>query len=869
MMSFFEEPMSVEPGRTLLHFRVAEKIGEGGMGVVWKAIDTSLDREVAIKILPEAVAGDQERLLRFEREARLLASLSHPNIAAVYGLHSEDDTRFLSMELVRGEDLSARLARGALPIDETVTICRQIAEALEAAHEHGVVHRDLKPANVIVGPGGEAKVLDFGLAKTMEAAVSSGDPSASPTLTTAATIGGMILGTAAYMSPEQARGHAVDRRADIWAFGCVLFECLTGRRCFTGDTVSDTLAAVLRADVEWDALPAACPPGLERLLSRCLDRDPRQRLRDIGEARIALEGPLGETAPAAVTTASRRPGWIGVGAALALALVSAVAAWSLKPDADTPLRKYATAIPAGSADWSTVGPQISPDGRRLAFIRDGAVHLRDLDSLETHRVEGSEGVTTVFWSPDSSSVAFTTGLRLWRVAADQTKPVMITQFTGRVSPAGGGAWLDDGTILMSTGGSGILSVPSTGGDAEPFLDQVEGENDFHNPVALPDGHSIVFLVHTATGVDVIAVHDGQERRTLLEVEGQLISDPTYSPSGHLLYQTTRGNAGIWAVPFSLSRLEVTGEPFLVAPGAGSPSVSGDGTLIYLQGAASRQRQLALLNRDGEVVQTVGDPLDGMMAPTLSPDGRRIAVAGVTGSQTDIWIYDVETGTRNRLTFSTATSDLPRWLPGGERIAFICGEPKTICIHAADGRGELERLSVAAREAFDIDPTGRVVVYSTSQPGARRVDLWIHSFEDGSDEPFLATADYESFPRISPDGDILAHIAWEAGVEEVFLRPFPDGPGKWLVSATGGNSPAWSDDEIFWRHNADLQVRRVTTSPKVVLGPIETLFTNPDSQWGFDVSRDGNRIVMALTDTDEKSDRSAVVVENWFAEFADR
>jgi serine/threonine protein kinase len=861
----------IEPGRTLLHYRIVEKIGEGGMGVVWKALDPALDREVAIKILPEELGRDQERLARFEREAKLLASLDHPNIATVHGLLSDGEIRFLAMELVRGEDLSVRIARGPLSIEDAVTICRPIADAVEAAHDNDVIHRDLKPANVVVSTEGQVKVLDFGLAKSMEAAAASGDPAASPTITSLGTRAGMLLGTAAYMSPEQARGYSVDRRADIWAFGCILFECLTGRRCFTGETMSDTLAGVLRADLEWDALPKGTPPAVVRLLRRCLDRDPRQRLRDIGEARIVLEGQLDEPVNVQAESApAPRRRWVGVAAALLLAVVSGLTAWNLREPPPLPLRKFSDpAFAPHGGPWDTVAPAISPDATRLAFVQDRSLWIRDLGELEAQLVPDSDGAQSIFWSPDSRWVAYSTGLHLWKVQVDGTAPIKIAQLPGRMSPAGGGAWMDDGTMLVTTGGSGVLSVPSQGGDPVMVLDPGERENDFHDISALPDGRSVLFLVHGERGASMIAAWDGKKRRDVLDVEGQWLRDPVYSPSGHIVFQRTTSNIGLWAVPFSLDRLETTGEPFLVAPGGGAASAAADGTLVYLKGAASRQRQLTIFERTGELLMTVGEPLDGINEPAFSPDGRRIAVSAENGGQRDIWIYDVDTGTRNRLTFTPEAATFPRWFPDGERMAFICGEPRSVCVQRADGSGETERLAVdiGAAESFDISPDGSAVIYDTDGKGTR-TDLWVFDIGEASGEAFLDTPDFESEPRFSRDGKLLAHVAWELGMEEVFLREYPGRAGKWQVSTEGGNTPIWSGDEVFWLEGVQLLSREVSRKPEVTLGPARALFRNGAFRWGYDVSPDGRRIVAGVTPGGEE-ETALVVVQNWFAEFANR
>ncbi len=477
-------------GKRLAQYEIVERLGAGGMGEVWKARDTSLDREVAIKVLPETFARDPDRLTRFEREAKLLASLNHPGIAAVHGLHVEDGVRFLAMELVPGEDLARRLARGPLPLDEALFVGVQIAEALEAAHAQGVIHRDLKPANVILTPDGRAKVLDFGLAKAFEGEA-SGSASLSPTMTSAGTVAGVLLGTAAYMSPEQARAKRVDKRTDVWAFGCVLFECLTGRNLFKGETISDSLGAVLHKEPDWSLLPSGTPPMVRMLLRRCLTRDPEKRLHDIADARIELEQAIEDPAAGTVATADlreqaarMRPArrrWIAAGLVSGL-LAGAAAGWLLRGDPrPAPLRKFdlGAEIDAGALGQMPEAV-ISPDGSRIAFLHQNKVWVQALDELEARPLEGTDDAGGLFWSPDGGQIGYFADTKLWRVPAAGGRPVAICEL-GEVATGGRGAsWGADGRIVYSRGNTGLLEVPALGGEPRELVPLLEGRATFTN-----------------------------------------------------------------------------------------------------------------------------------------------------------------------------------------------------------------------------------------------------------------------------------------------------------------------------------------------------------------------------------------------------
>jgi len=518
--------MSLGAGTRLGQYEIVGLLGAGGMGEVYRARDPRLGRDVAIKVLPEAFAKDAERLARFEREARVLASLNHPGIAAIYGFGQAEGTRFLVMEL------EGRNLRGPVEIEDAVGIARQMCEALEAAHEKGIVHRDLKPANIKITPAGKVKLLDFGLAKACMGEGPGGDPAHSPTLSLAMTHAGMILGTAAYMSPEQARGRAVDRRTDVWAFGCVLYELLAGKQAFGGDDVTEALAAVVRGEPNWGALPQATPPHLRRLLERCLQKDPAKRLRDIGDAGLELEAP-----PERLAFTPARRHVLVLGAVLVLvAALAALAAWMLKPSTlEAPLRKLELASgKVQPAYGSPIG--MAPDGRKIAYVSGNRLWIREFDQFEPRQVAGSEGASRPFWSPDSALVAWMAGDKIWKAPAGGGQSVIVCAVPRTTSEAGGGAWQPDGKILFTTGSSGFLEVSAQGGDPRPLLEpNPESELNFHHPSSLPEGRGLVFILHRKVGVDTLAVFSGGKHKQLLQLPGQRLTNPVYSPTGHLLY----------------------------------------------------------------------------------------------------------------------------------------------------------------------------------------------------------------------------------------------------------------------------------------------------------------------------------------------
>jgi eukaryotic-like serine/threonine-protein kinase len=871
--------MPIQTGARIGPYEVAAPLGAGGMGEVYEATDSRLKRRVAIKVLPDEVARDPDRLARFEREAQVLASLNHPNIGAIYGVEEAGSVRCLVLELVEGQTLAARIDAGAIPEREALGFALQIAEGLEAAHEKGIVHRDLKPANVMVGSDGKIKILDFGLAKALEGDLSGSAPevSLSPTMTAAATRAGVILGTAGYMSPEQARGKGADRRSDVWAFGVILYEMLVGKRIFTGETVSDTLAAVLRAEVEWGAIPGVTPGPVRWLLRRCLERDVRLRLRDIGEARILLSDviagrptEIGAAAPAPVT----RRGWsplLAAGLALGAALAAGFAAWSLKPAPSPHVRKFEVQVASLEN-----GPAfaVSPDGLSIVYAGDDRLWLRRLDKLEARPIQGTEGAADPFWSTDSQWIGYFAAGKLRKVALAGGESSVICTLPEPLTRGVGASWSSGDSILLAMGSGAIYQVPARGGDARVLVsaDDKLGDDHFHEPSWLPGQSAFLFTVHRKSsegGVDTLALSAGGKRKVLLQLKGQEIWRPAYSSTGHILYRRQPDNSGIWALPFSLSRLEVSGEPFLVAPDGNFPSVSGEGTLVYVQGGSSGPQQLVWVDRKGEVVGTIGQPQPDIIFTSLSPDGGRIAVASHEGDNWDIWTHDVTRGTKTRLTFEKGSDFDPSWTPSGDRV--IYQEEGAVWIRPADGTGQPRNLVPGTGGA--VSPDGKWLIYE-GRDEKGRTDLWLKPLDsDAAPRPFLQSPAVESAPRISPDGLYVAYMSDESGTTEVYLKRFPSGEGKWQVSVRGGVRPIWSrkGDEIIYRNEDTLVSVPVKTTPALQLGtPVELfdaikkgLSVRPRS---YDISPDGKRLLV-IKPVDGATQRKAILVTtHWLSEF---
>jgi serine/threonine-protein kinase len=877
--------VAIAAGQLLLHYRLIEKIGEGGMGVVWKATDTALDRQVAVKVLPESVAADAQRLARLEREAKLAASLNHPNIATVHGLHQDGDVRFVAMELVEGEDLAQRLARGPFPQDEAFEVARQIADGLEAAHANGVIHRDLKPANVKLTADGRVKVLDFGLARAFEATSTSGEirPTLSPTLTSDKTAAGAILGTAAYMSPEQARGQVVDARADVWAFGVVLYEMLSGRSPFVGDTVSDTLAAVLKVEPDSNALPSDIPNRIRRLVSRCLQKDPRKRLHHIADARIVLEETLAgvpdEEAPDVLATQKRRTterlAWLA--AVILVAVAAAVTGWFLRSaPADSPHRKLQIALDGIDPDNPSLdSARISPDGKRILYTSDEKVFIRDLDAWESREIPAAAGAGLIFWSHEGESIGFIKDKTLSRAAADGSHVAVISELPGTTNGAG---WGPDGKIFLAGTYSdrvGLFELSERGGEPRELLILEDGDDHFHNLDILPGGRGVLITVHRGIIKDVALFADGT-LTSLVEIESRYLPMPVYATSGHVLYTRGGDNEGIWALPFSAETFEVRGEPFLVAAGGGAQSVSANGTLIYRQYEYDPERRVVWVDRQGEIQGSIGQPRAGFDFPTISPDGKQIVVSAGFEVDADLWILDVERGTQMRFSGGDTQEYEPTWTPDGKRVVYRhrpLEGPTPIRVTNADGSGEPETLAEGAD--FSLSPDGETLIFS-KRDDETSYDIW--SLELGTEAepvPLIEGPSSQRRGRVSPDGSFVAYESDESGRTEIYLKRFPSGAGKWQASLDGGFLPRWSPKggELFWISGGDLMVAEVRTGPDINLGTPRRLFTweySSQLRWNeYDVAADAQRFVMvARKDDDEASDSMEgilMLVENWTAE----
>ena len=881
--------MSIEPGQNLLHYRLIEKIGEGGMGVVWKARDTTLDRDVAIKVLPDVFAGNPERLARFEREAKLLASLNHPHIAAIHGLHEDRGRRFLSMELVPGEDLAAALARGSVPLDEALSYGLKIAEAIECAHERGIVHRDLKPANVKITPDGDVKVLDFGLAKAI-----AGDPSISgpstptvmPTVTSAETAPGLILGTAAYMSPEQARGKPVDRRTDLWAFGCVLYEMLTGHVLYAGETVSDTVAKILEREPDWDRLPGDTPAGVRKLLRRCLTKDARKRQQSAGDARLeiedALKGGEEERSTAATTPTGRRsillPAILTglLGAALAITVMI-----TLRPRPEPPtVRKFDIPVEDLGIRF-TGGAYPSPDGTRIAYIQDMQIMVRDLDVLEPRRPPLEERLTgsPLFWSPDGVWIGYQFDKKLWKIPAAGGSPISIGDLpgTGEIIHA---IWGADDRITFSSWRGGMYSIIAEGGAAEPVIEVDPTEIvDFHRVEMLPDG-SLLYTVHFTDSLGGIWRFADGVSEVLLKGR-----NPVYSPTGHILYNVVAEsrNTRLMAVPYSVSTSKITGDPFRVADNAHAPYLTSDGLLVYIAARGANLYQFVWLDREGRALESLGEPTERLSYSALSPDNTQIAFVATVEGDRDIWILDLEDGTRRRITFPDAaakTVGTPAWFPDGRTLIF--SRRSNLRSHLftlpADGSGN-EQLLFRGHDP-SLSPDGRHLVYVVHGLDAND-DIWLAERGDGGNfteekrQELLATSLKERDPSISPDGRFLAYRRGEGDEGDIFLTQFPSGEGQWQVSTGGGRYPRWHPDgNVLYFVNDDNELVEVSVrlDTPVRAGTPLKLFGGRDSNFRlryYTPTSDDRFLVEQKLVSESDLTFSIVVVENWYEEFRDR
>jgi Tol biopolymer transport system component/predicted Ser/Thr protein kinase len=871
-------------GKTLASYQVTEKIGAGGMGEVYRARDTKLGRDVAIKVLPPLFAQDPERLGRFRREAKVLAGLNHANIATLYGLEEADGQQFLIMELVEGEDLAERLSRGALSVAEALKIVRDVAAALQTAHAQGVVHRDLKPANIKITPDGRVKVLDFGLAKALETAPTAGDLSHSPTIATGiGTMGGVILGTAAYMSPEQARGKPVDKLTDIWAIGAVLYETLTGQHAFPGETVSDTIAKILEREPDWSALPASTPPAVQLLLRRCLQKDKTKRLQDVGDVRIEVDetlsgasaawtGPVLAGAPGWRTNARAGMFWKAATAAAAIVAVSFATAY-FRRHVETPqVIRAAIPAPAGArfvALGDYAGPVvISPDGKRIAFTATGEklarmLWVRELDGLEAKEIPGTEAATFPFWSPDSRSIGYFNDDKLMRVSIGGGLPITVCD-----APNGrGGTWNQDGVILFSPDfRTPIHRVQASGGTSQAITVIDSTKHTTHRwPYFLPDGKHFLYVAahHDISkseyyGIYFASIDGGEPRRVLPSA-----TDAQYA-SGHLLFQ--RDNT-LLAVPFDPNAGRMLGEPVpLIDKVSYDPttwraafSVSQTGILVYHGGQTNQGEDATVLthiDREGRELPAFNFT-NVYYALNLSPDGKRVAATTATstsgtgpapgGYGLDISIYDIERDLRTRLTFGDGAHTTPVWSPDGTRIAYATVFPgadagaNRLIIARADGAGEETVLESRAEVWLgDWSRDGKYLVYCKGRYVGGKSDIWVLPlFGDKKPFVFRDTPFQESNPTFSPDGRWVAYVSDESGAQQVYVTAFdpaghsagPNDPqarqGKWQISSSGGTGPTWRSDgkELYFiKTDGTMWAAAVNGSEESFhVGEVKTLF----------------------------------------------
>jgi Tol biopolymer transport system component len=863
-------------------YEITAQVGVGGMGEVWCATDTNLGRQVAIKVLPDAFAQDPDRLARFEREAKTLASLNHPNIAIIHGLEKADGVRALVMELVEGPTLADRIGQGPIPVGEALFIGRQIAEALEAAHEQGIVHRDLKPANIKVRTDGTVKVLDFGLAKGFgSTAAGIADVTASPTITSPVVMTGVgaILGTAAYMSPEQARGRAVDRRTDVWAFGCVLFEMITGRIVFPGATVSDTIAAVLERSPDWTALPPATPPAVRHVLARCLEKDPKRRWRDVGDVRIELDDakpwqPQTDGPSSKTSRAGERAAWALLVALTALVAAAVTAGFRTAPAAPAEIR-FNLLFPRGiAADFAQLA--ISPDGQQIVVApgfglqQPAPLWLRPLASTSGRLLTGTEGASFPFWSPDGRSIGFFADEKLKRLDVNS----QAIQILADAPTARGGAWQADGTILFAPNARGpLFRVPAIGGQPTVATQLEKGQNDHRAPFILPDG--LHFLYYARGDPQVRGVHvarlDGTETKRLLDADGAAV----YTRSGHLLFPR---QGELLAQSFDAARLSLEGEPFRVAdsvsvnPGISLASLSASASGPIAYGTESiRRTQFTWFDRSGRRLETLGTPDQrGLANPSSSPDGGRIAFSRVVGGNWDIWLIDVQ-GAVSKLTSARSLDFNPVWSADGRQIFYQSNNSNIYSRSMTDGTPEQAVLREPTMVyPSDVSPDGSVLLYTRATGPS--TDLWYLPLgADRTPHAFVQTAFQERDGQFSPDGKWVAYQSNDAGHVEIYLQPFP-GPGDRIqVSVGGGQQVRWARNgsELFYiAADQRLTSIRVTfgANGKLVLGtPVPLFRTEVDSSFlprqQYVVSPDGQRFLINAA-TDAIDPPSITLMLNW-------
>jgi serine/threonine protein kinase/WD40 repeat protein len=892
-------------GKTLAHYEIISMLGKGGMGEVYKAKDTKLGRDVAIKILPEEFARDADRVARFQREARLLASLNYPNIAGIYGLEESDGTNFLVMELIEGNTLADRIKSGPIPVEEALKLALQIAKALEAAHEKGVIHRDLKPANIKVTPDGKIKILDFGLAKAFAEDQGEEKPQDSPTLSAAATRQGVILGTAAYMSPEQARGKSIDKRTDIWAFGCVLYEMLTGQAAFQGEDVSEILASVIKGDADLTLLPPGIHPRVREILIRCLHKEQKKRYRDIAEAQYEIEQVLADPSGVfvqRVTIAKPRKklrvGIFWIVAVFILGLIMAgVAVWKLKPTEPRQVVRFDYKL-SGNRQYGNLTERIfaiSPDGSQLVYATNEGLYLHSMDEMESKLLPGTGGVMQrPFFSPDGKWIGFFSSAdnRLKKIAIDSGAPVTVAE----VSIFGSFDWGPDGVIRYGQVGRGIMAVSSNGGTPEQIIKPPKNET-FGHPQILPNGDSIL-LTRTFPLPSMIMVQSLKSGELKELFKGTVAK---YLTAGIIVYES---GGSLFAIRFDLNTLRVTGGPIpliediLRMQGAPQYAVSKSGTLAYIPGtsASSSENILVWVDRQGKEEPLSVKPNDYRFLK-ISPDGTQVALAISTGGSEDIYIWDIIHENMRQLTFDEADDCFPLWTRDGKRIVFTSNRKHNTGVYwkAADGTGEDELLCSLSEEIllpWSWSADGKTLALISVTYESTLADIVTLCLDgDKTVKPLLQTGQWETAPQISPDGKWIAYIVNESRQDpfsqyELYVRPFPNvSGGLWKVSMSGADEPKWSWDgnELFYWTDDALMVVAVASEPTFKFGTPKVLLQRKPmgtSSMGltgipWDVHPDGKRFLMLKESgtpdkiSAEKSPRSINIVLNWTEELKQR
>jgi serine/threonine protein kinase/Tol biopolymer transport system component len=912
--------MSLQIGQELGSYEITSLLGKGGMGEVYRARDTKLKRDVAIKILPEEFSLDPERVSRFQREAEALAALNHQNIGAIYDLQQADDTRFLILELVEGETLADLLAkRGALPVEDVLNIAKQIGEALEAAHEKGVVHRDLKPANIKITPEGKVKVLDFGLAKALETPSSNATVSNSPTMLSG-TMGGMIVGTAAYMSPEQARGRVADQRSDVFAFGCVLYEMLTARQAFQGEDVSEVLASVIKGDVDLSLLPSnVMNPRLHELLRRCLAKDRKKRWYAIGDVRVEIEAIADANGPefqAPVAEKAWPRLWKRAIAfmvtAVLVASLTTILIWNSRPREGTHLTRFSYVLPQGQR-FSRTGRHllaISPDGTNIVYVANNQLYLRTMAEMDGRPIQGTDSdPDTPFFSPDGQWVAFHSNKesRIKKIALTGGASVTICD----AQVIFGADWTRDDQIFFAAVGAGLQHVSANGGKPDTVI-QVKAGEETHGPQLLPDGDTLLFTFGKSgqSGLSLdrwdkaqIVIQSLKTGTRKVLIEGG--SDAHYLATGHVVYAL---GSTVLAVPFDVKNLRLTGGPVPMiegvyrasgtqGSGAAHLSFSADGAMVYIPGLISNTtgRFLVFADLNGSR-KAIPLPPGEYFHPRISPDGKRLVVGTDDGKDAIVWIYDLASTTAiRRLTFGSANR-FPIWSRDGQRVVFQSDREKDLGLfwQNADGNGSAERLTKPEEKVSHTPSSwssdGKSLVVALG--GGRESRIGFVSMDDASKTKTLFNAPSAGNiveASISPDGHWMAYDSFESGRSQIYVQPFPPMGAKYQV--TNDNSgqpqfPIWSPDgkEIFYAlgqggGRADLMSIAVQTRPSFSFGkatplPIKSFWHNgaPGAPRGFDITPDGKEFVIMVPSSDEASERQTAqiyVALHWFEELKRR